>query len=491
MKRRRANSHVGVVLTAIAVLCIGVEPAFAGRPAGSAVDLTPGPGAGLTAAPAPDLDWPTWGYDVARTGHNPNETVLSPSTVGGLHLLWSFPFAGQSDNAPVFAAGVDVNGTATDLVYAGDRSGAFHAVDASTGQEVWSRDLGDPVTACGGVLGVTDTAVIDRSRNALYVAGPDGRLYALDLGSGADVAGWPLQVTEFDNEYVWGAINMVGDQLFVPIASRCDRFGTDYGRVARVDIATAVQTAAFYVTDGPNTGVSGGGVWGWGGASVDAADGDVFIATANGYPLDPYEHFLYAESVVRLTADLGVISSNYPGLNGKDVDFGTTPVLYDAAHGCGPQLIVENKDGEILSYDRDDLAAGPLSRVLVSKSGMIGVAGYDPSTRRIFVGNQTDSPDGSVRHGLLAFGVGTDCKLHLRWQRILATGGLSASPVSANGVLYFGDGGGHRLIAVDERTRKKLWSSGNTFSSSAQTEPVVINGHLYETTGSNLYAFGL
>ena len=118
-----------------------------------------------------------------------------------------FSFAAKSDNAPVFAAGVDVNGKATDLVYAGDRSGAFHAVDAATGQEVWSRDLGDPVTTCGGVLGVTDTAVIDRSRNALYVAGPDGRLYALDLGSGADEAGWPLQITA-----VRQRVRMGGDQ---------------------------------------------------------------------------------------------------------------------------------------------------------------------------------------------------------------------------------------------------------------------------------------
>ena len=189
--------------------------------------------------------------------------------------------------APVLASAVDVDGTSTDMVYAGDRTGEFYGVNAATGQQVWSRDLGDPHVACGGLLGVTDTALIDRSRNVLYVAGSDGWLYALDLATGADAPGWPLQVAPFDNEYVWGGINMFDDQLY--------RVGGERLRPVRPQLrqgrprgpGTATQTAVFYVTGGPDTGVSGGGVWGWGGASIDPADGNVYIATANGYPLDP------------------------------------------------------------------------------------------------------------------------------------------------------------------------------------------------------------
>jgi hypothetical protein len=61
---------------------------------------------------------------------------------------------------------VDVNATLTDMVYVGDRTGEFYG-----GRRHWTTGvvagLGDPHVACGGLLGVTDTALIDRSRNVL------------------------------------------------------------------------------------------------------------------------------------------------------------------------------------------------------------------------------------------------------------------------------------------------------------------------------------
>ena len=66
-----------------------------------------------------------------------------------------------------------------------------------------------------------------------------------------------------------------------------------------------------------------------------------------------------------------------------------------------------------------------------------------------------------------------------------------SAPVSANGVVYFGDGHDHQLFAFDIATHKKLWTSGETFMSPIQTEPIVVGGHVYLTTGKGLYAFGL
>ena len=434
-------------------------------------------------------DWSMWGYDSARTGFNPNETILSTSTVQGLHLLWRFPFALQSDNSPVYASGVTVGDQTLDMLYAGDRSGTFYGIDAATGTEVWSRNLGPPQMACGGMLGVTDTALLDRSRGVLYVAGTDGNLHALDLATGAEAPGWPLQIRMFPNEFFWGGINVYDDQLYVPVASGCDRLGTDYGRVVRVDPSTATQTAVFYVTGGPDTGVSGGGIWGWGGVSIDPANGDVYEVSANGFPQDPYEHFLYAESIVRLDPDLSVISSDYPGLQGEDVDFGSTPVLFDAPHACGPQAFTESKTGEIFLYDRDDLAAGPVDRIAVSAMPLIGVPAWDPQQQLLLVGNRTPSLDGTYQRGLLAFHIGKDCKLKLAWQRGVPNGAFSSSPVSANGVIYFG--GANRLSAFDAATHKLLWKTKRTFTGPSQTEPIVVDGHVYLSTDTGLYAYGL
>lgn len=191
--------------------------------------------------------------------------------MSGLHLMWRFPFTLQSDNSPVLASGVSVGDQTMDLLYAGDRTGTFYAVDAATGTGLWSRNLGPPQVVCGGMLGLTDTALLDRPRGVLYVGGSDGQLHALDLATGDDAPGWPLQITMFPNEYMWGGINVFNDQLYVAASSGCDQLGTNYGRVVRVDPNTATPTGAFYVTDGPNTGVSGGGIWGWGGVSTDPA----------------------------------------------------------------------------------------------------------------------------------------------------------------------------------------------------------------------------
>jgi len=435
-------------------------------------------------------DWDMWGYDLQRTGFNPNETTLDPSAVPGLHLDWQFPYATTSYNAPVFASGVDVDGTPTDLVYAGDNSGEFYAVNAATGALVWSQDLGVNDSVCFGDLGVSSTATIDRATNRIYAIGGGGALYAMDLADGTIASGWPVQVTQFPNEYVWDAVAENDGELYLGVASTCDRGGTYYGRVARVNASTAAVDGNFYVTDGPDTGVSGGGIWGWGGVSVDPATGDVFEASGNGYPNDQYEHFEYAESVVRLTKDLSVLSSDYPGLTGKDVDFGSTPILFTAKKACGQQLFVMNKDGEVLLYDADDIASGPVEALQTSAREIIGVAAYSPTDHRIYYGNPSNSPDKSYRRGLLSFRIGSDCKLKPTWSYKVKGRGLTTSPVSADGVVYWGDSVGNELYAFDQATHKLIWSSGSLFTDSPRTEPIVVGGHLYITVGSSLYAFG-
>ena len=434
-------------------------------------------------------DWTMWGYDQQRTGFNPNETVLSPSTVPGLQQKWQFSYAATSFNAPVFASGVVVDDTPTDVIYAGDNSGEFYAVNAATGQLLWSQDLGINTSVCFGELGVSSTAIIDRATNRVYAIGGDGGLYAMDLGTGAIQPGWPVQITQFPNEYVWDAVAENHGELYLGVASTCDRGGTYYGRVARVNAASAAVDGNFYVTDGPTTGVSGGGIWGWGGVSIDPATGDVFEASGNGYPVNPYEHFEYAESVVRLTKDLSVVSSNYPGLTGKDVDFGSTPILFTAKKACGQQVFVMNKDGEVLLYDAGDIASGPVDKLQVSARNIIGVAAYSPTDHRIYMANPSNSPGRDYRRGLLSFRIGSDCRLKSTWSHTFKGRGTPTSPVSANGVVYWGDGVGNALYAFDQATHKLIWST--VFDAGPKTEPIVVGGHLYITVGGSLYAFGL
>src|SRR5882762_5063355 len=108
---------------------------------------------GLTAAPslADATDWLMYGFNLQRTGENPFETILTPSTVGGLHELWSFDLGAVTIMQPVMAAGVVVNGSSKDLVYMGAEHGDLYAIDVASGTMVWHQNLGSRQTGCGDI----------------------------------------------------------------------------------------------------------------------------------------------------------------------------------------------------------------------------------------------------------------------------------------------------------------------------------------------------
>src|SRR5438477_3597514 len=64
-------------------------------------------------------DWLMFGFNLQRTGENPFESILTPSTVGRLHLLWSFDLGAVRFMHPGLATGVIVKGYRRDLVSMG------------------------------------------------------------------------------------------------------------------------------------------------------------------------------------------------------------------------------------------------------------------------------------------------------------------------------------------------------------------------------------
>jgi len=92
--------------------------------------------AATTATP---YDWSTYGFGPQRSSYDPLETTLGVDNAASLHQLWSFDLGAVTITQPVIASGVTVNGSPTDLVYAGTEHGDLVAVDAATGTEVWRR----------------------------------------------------------------------------------------------------------------------------------------------------------------------------------------------------------------------------------------------------------------------------------------------------------------------------------------------------------------
>ena len=143
----------------------------------------------------------TYHYDNNRTGWNKNETVLTPANVGTPSFGWlrTVVLDDQVDAQPLVVPGVLITagqfqGT-HDVVYVATEHNTVYAIDVHSGIVLLHRSLGPPVPlplGCmnnGPNVGINSTPVIDLASNTLYVmiytlvAGPEYRLYALDLGA--------------------------------------------------------------------------------------------------------------------------------------------------------------------------------------------------------------------------------------------------------------------------------------------------------------------
>ena len=109
--------------------------------------------------------WPQFRNGPLHRGDNTTENVLSPSTVPGIDLDWSYTTGGPVDSSPAVAGGT---------VYIGSGDGNVYALNAATGALDWSYTTGGPVDSSPAVASGT-----------VYVVSEDGNVYALSAAAGA------------------------------------------------------------------------------------------------------------------------------------------------------------------------------------------------------------------------------------------------------------------------------------------------------------------
>jgi outer membrane protein assembly factor BamB len=438
----------------------------------------------ITVFTACQADWAQWGDGNERQGSSDAETMITTSNVGQLGHRWSRDLGGYINAAPVSGLVQLPDGPRT-VVFVGTERGDFYAIDW-TGRTIWQRNLGSFVhPVCpdtpGRVYGVSASAVLDSARNAVYAVGGDGHVWALDPVTGATK--WRVQWTTIrDTEAVFGAPNLFGNRLYVPVSSHCDTIPYR-GRVVDINVDTRTLDHAWY-SNGP-TGSYGGGIWGWGGVSVDPRDGDVYAITSNsrGEPEDE----AFSETMVRLSPDLGLKANHKVGFYMRDDGPGSTPVLFQQS-GCPPQLAVYHKHGSVYLYDRDAISAGYRQRIQVidipdptdgfHEPGLIGVPVWYPRTQLLYVLSPTDKADGSYQRGVTAFRLNAECRLEVAWRRPL-TISIATTASVMNGVLYVNGGFNGRVYALDAASGAPLWNSGLTKSGAVLAAPIVAAGHLF------------
>jgi hypothetical protein len=168
------------------------------------------------AAPLRAQDVLTYHNDNARTGQNLNETILTASNVNSNQFgkLFQLTVDGKVDAQPLYAGGVNIFGGTHNVLYVATEHDTVYAFDADNGVQYWKVSLlgtGESTSDARGCdqvipeIGITATPVIDRSsgpNGTIYVVAMSKdsssnyhqRLHALDLTTGAEVFGGPVEV---------------------------------------------------------------------------------------------------------------------------------------------------------------------------------------------------------------------------------------------------------------------------------------------------------
>jgi outer membrane protein assembly factor BamB len=507
--------------------------------------LLPGNATPTPPPPPPSYsDWNTFGDNLQRTGYNPNETTLSATNVNtaSLHQLWSTNLGGPITAQPILATNVSIAGSPANVLYVGTENNVFYAVNADTGAVIWKNNtFGAPVSSgCNdlpnGQFGITGTATYDRNAGLVYVADGNDFVHALSMTSGAQQ--WSVNaLTDPNTGTVVGAPSqdhIYGAVTFNPNAINPDQtLGTIYvytgsvcetppwnGRIVAIEPSTQTVTAAFFpgrTTSGKSgTAYCGGGIWGMGGASIDAATNDVYVASGNivtsgGGCLANAggETFPYGDAVIQLDDQLNLLSSATANVNGtpvsNDSDYGATPMLYSVSNCASLQVSAKNKNGYIYTYGAGAGSLTPEQQLHVgnttSNGEFIGVPAYDPGSGLFYVGNP--NANGNFAHGLNALQTSGCSGLSLAWKAGIGSANITSddnqAPTVANGVVYFTDGLDNKTWAFNAASGAVLWNSNTLIGSPCTTYGTtcgvlgapMVDGHLFVGAwNGNLYAFG-
>jgi hypothetical protein len=270
-----------------------------------------------TASSTSGTDVITYHNDVARTGQNLNESILTPTTVNvsTFGKLGVFAVDGKVDAQPLYLSSVAIPGGGThDVLYVATEHESVYAMDAVTGAVLWRTSLlgaGETTSdtrSCGQVtpeIGITSTPVIDRSRGAngvVYVVAMSKnssgtyfqRLHALDAALGTEVFGGPQTVQAtfpgtgagssngsvvFDpKQYEERAsLLLVNGQIVTTWTSHCD-IDPYTGWIIAFDAGTLARTSVLNIT--PNG--SRGGIWMAGAGPAADAQANVYLLDGNG-----------------------------------------------------------------------------------------------------------------------------------------------------------------------------------------------------------------
>ncbi len=465
MMRSRRSRVAALAAGALALSALGAAPASARTAAA----------ASHRAAPAAQ-DWPTYLHDVARSSAT-TDPALKLSKAANLVPQWSFQAGGA------LATSASIVGT---TAYIGAWDGYEYAINTATGAVIWKTNLGSNIDAgCNpSVIGVTSAATV--VNGVVYVGGGGPYWYALNATTGAVL--WKVytgKTGETGAHYNWSSPLIVGNYAYIGIASNCDN-PLVQGRLLQVGISGAQQGKIVKTHNFVPTGQVGGGIWT--SPTYDAATNSIFVSTGT---LSQFTQ-TQSQAIVELNATTLASKGTWqlPFVSSiTDSDWSTTPTL--TTDSAGDQLLsVANKNGILYTFNRKNLAAGPVWQDQIAVGGTSPTSGDGVLTSGIFANGTVYYAGGhNVQNGhgdggsISALNPGTGSVI---WSR-QTDSPILGSPAYVNGMIGLAEGRTFEVVnaANGHLLYSYLLPSANYGAIS------VANGHFYvPTIGGVLYAFG-
>ncbi len=401
--------------------------------------------------------------DIARTGQNLSETVLTLSNVNPTQFgkLFSQQVNGPAYAQPLYVSQVIIPGKGThNVVYVATATDMVYAFDADTNgginaSPLWQVSLLTNTAAAGTYkinFGIVGTPVIDLTTNTMYLVSSEtqssvavNRLHALDITTGAEKMGGPVLIQGSIPSSGAGSVNgvlsfvgtyqiqrpallLVNGVLYVAVGSDNDE-SVWHGWIFSYSAATLQQLDIFCTS----VNGTGAGLWMSGaGLAAEINDpakpyGRMFLTTGNGtYTASyPYTNTMsYGMSVLDLDLTGGhmTVKDEFTPYNEAALD------LQDGDLGSGGPLLLPTQT----------LASGtklsPL--VQIGKSGMIyilnrdGLGGFNAASDQVVQEVQTPITAG-VNWGAGVWGA------EAYWNNNIYAGGTNPN---GEGGGYAGDG---------------------------------------------------
>ncbi len=470
---------------AVIAACGSSVPADVVTPTARA-DAIPSPARSATSAHL--TDWPEFGLNPARSDVSELSTGITAANIDHLSSR-SVELPGTVDSSPIYLHGVTVGASNVDAIIVTTTYGRTVAIDASSGQTLWTFTPPGYSEWAGSLQITTASPIADPDRRSVYAASPNGLIHKLSLADGREESGWPVSVTrEPRHEKLAAALNIDGPYLVAATGGYVGDAPPYQGHLVLIDRTSGRLKAIFNTLCSNRRALivpsscpaSDSAILSRAGAVVEPRSGRILIDTGNA-PWNGTTDF--GDSVLELTVPgLQLRQAFTPvdqaGLNTSDTDLGSSaPALL--GHD---RVVLAGKDGilRVLALSRLDgrgpgtgtrKLGGELQRLSIPGGGELFSAPavwQQAGHTTVFVADEGGTAAYVLRSG--------------RLERAWINSNAGTSPVMAGGLLYVYDlnaGGIYVYRPGSPSPIAKLAGQPGHWNS-----PIVVDGHIVEPEGN-------